>query len=326
MRILKGVPRCWLAVALTLLAGGYAAERRVDSGKIYDRAKAASVEVLVSGYLAGSGWFARNDGFIVTAAHVIGEHKDAIEIVFRAVGRLAARVIAMDRGHDLALLHAERAGTRVPFLAVADRMPDPGEDVYLFAAPMFRHEVMIRGAVGRRSPTFEYIADQGHYIEVYHISAPSPPGTSGGCWLNSKGEVVGSQSAFISKDGVGLGIALVPGPKAIGRLVRTRRSVATPCVGSAFEELWSQPTGFIARFPKGTSGLVPVLPAKGGPAERAGLVGDMVIVAVDGRPVRYRDAVLRAIRAKRPGELVTFSSLLPDGGARREIRVKLTQF
>ena len=143
--------------------------------------------------------------------------------------------------------------------------------------------------------------------------------------MDTAGGVIGSQSGFIAKDGIGLVIALVTDPDAIERLVRSRQSVATASVGTAFEEFSSQPIGFIARFPEGTTGLVPVLPVKDGPAERAGLVGDMVIIDVDGQPVQYRDTLLRIIRAKRQGDEVMFTALPPDSAKFRKINVILTQ-
>jgi S1-C subfamily serine protease len=294
-----------------------------DSGVLYDRAKAASVEILIDGHLAGSGWFAHREGLVVTAAHVLKARRSQTAVISPVAGRLPADTMAVDRGHDLALLRVPASGAPYPFLGTARGMPAPGKDVYLFASPMFRHQIMLRGAVGRRSPTFEYLPDQGHYIEAYHISAPSPKGTSGGCWLDARGRVVGCQSGFVSERGVGLGIALVTGPEAIRRLVRGRTSVTTPSVGTAFEEFWAQPAGFIARFPEGAAGLVPVLPVKGGAAERAGLVGDLLITAVDSRPVQYRDELLRVIRAKAPGDELTFTVLPPDGADPRHVKVTL---
>jgi len=326
MNIPKSALYCYLLLEICRAAVAHAAEHQLNSGTLYDRAKHASVEVLVAGRQTGSGWFAGSDGLVVTAAHVIHGRKGRIEIISPVAGRLAADPIAVDHGHDLAMLRVPKSRNPYPSLEIAETMPAPGKDVYLFASAMFRHEVMIRGTVARSSPTFEWLPNPGHYIEIYHISAPSPPGTSGGCWLDSTGHVIGCQSGFISKDGVGLGIALVTGPAAIARLVRSCKSVATPSAGTAFEEFWSQPVGFIARFPEGTAGLVPVLPMKGGPAERAGLVGDMVIIAVNDQPVQYRDALLRAIRSKRPGDVLTFTVLLPDGAKPKHINLTLTQF
>src|SRR6266404_1229802 len=46
----------------------------LDGAALYDRARAASVEILVAGRQDGSGWFASDDGLVVTAAHVVWGH------------------------------------------------------------------------------------------------------------------------------------------------------------------------------------------------------------------------------------------------------------
>ncbi|MBI1372270.1 MAG: PDZ domain-containing protein [Phycisphaera sp.] len=314
---------CATLLMLTLTSYPCAADQKIDTGAIYEKARAASVEVLVGGRLDGSGWFADPEGYIVTAGHAVWHRDEKVSVSSATLGRIPVEVVAFDLGHDIALLKAPKRDTPYPHLEINEHVPAPGQPVYLFGSAMFRHEVMVSGSVARAEPTFEYLSDQGHFARVYHVSAPSPKGTSGGCWLDSEGRVIGNQSAFMSQDGHGTGIAMTAAPDAIARLVKTRQSAATPSLGTAFEELWTQPVGFIKRFPEGTSGLVPVLAVKDGPAEQAGLVGDIVITAVDGRPFRYRDTLLRHIRSKKAGDEVTLSILAPDGGEPREIKITL---
>jgi S1-C subfamily serine protease len=301
----------------------HAAEPDLDGGALYEKAKAASVEVLIRGRQEGSGWFADPSGLLVTAAHAVWKRAKDVEIISPVAGRLPAEVLAFDRGHDIALLKVSDAGAPYPYLNVAKRPPPPGSDVFLFGAAFFRHAVMIRGNMARSSPTFEYLADQQCYTRVFHIAAPSPPGTSGGCWLDRKGRVVGNQSAFLSQNGVGMGIAMAASPDAIERLVRTRTSAGSPTIGSGLEEITSQMPDFISHFPAGTAGLVPVLPVEGGPAETAGLVGNIVITAADSVPVSYRDELMRYIRSKKPGDTVTFKILETDNPESRDIPVTL---
>ena len=293
---------------------------------IYRSASAASVEILVAGRLTGSGWLAHQDGLVVTAAHAVWKLKDKrIDVRSSTLGRIRAKLIAMDRGHDIALLKLTGRKEPFPFLKIADRAPLPGEDVYLFGAALFRHELMIKGAMARMKPTFEYLANQKTYIRIFHIGAPSPPGTSGGCWLDSQGRVFGNQSAFMSRNGVGLGVAMVAPPDAIARLVKTRKSASTPTADTAFEELWSQSQAFIKRFPQDITGVVPVLTVKGGVADKAGLKGDLLITSIDGRKIVDRDNFMRYLRTKKPGTEVTFKVMTPDKHESRGITIKLSE-
>jgi S1-C subfamily serine protease len=326
---------CALGLALAAAAGRQEpdapaappapAAAEAGAGSVYELARAASVEVLVAGRQEGSGWFADPDGLVVTAAHVVRQaaaEKLAVEVVWpRTTRRMPAEVVALDRGHDLALLRVARGDQGYPFLRVAARVPPPGEDVFLFGAAYFRHEVLVRGSVARAEPTYEYFAAQKAYAKVYHVSAPSPPGTSGGCWLDADGGVVGNQCGFMTIDGAGAGIAMTATPQAIRRLLDDPRSPAVPTLGCAFEELLSQPAGLIARYPNGAGGLVPVLIAEGGAAARAGLSDQTLITALDGRPVQWRDELLEGLYAKRPGDRVTLRVLGPNGAAARDVEI-----
>jgi S1-C subfamily serine protease len=302
-----------------------ATNTHLDGGAmVYRKASAASVEVLVAGRLTGSGWLAHKDGLVVTAAHAVWKLGDKpIDVRSLTLGRIRAKLIAVDRGHDIALLKLIGRKGPFPYLKIADRAPAPGADVYLFGAALFRHELMIRGAMARKKSTFEYLGNQKTYIRIYHIGAPSPPGTSGGCWLDSQGRVIGNQSAFMSRDGVGLGVAMVAPTDAIARLVRTRKSASTPTADTAFEELWSQSQAFIKRFPAGITGVVPVLTVKGGVADKAGLKGDILITGIDAHKIIDRDRFMSYLRTKRPGDEVTFKVMSPEKHESRNIKIKL---
>jgi serine protease DegQ len=299
----------------------------LDGARLYEHVRSASVEILVRGRLDGSGWFASEDGLVVTAAHVVWRRIEKgdgnLEIMSGALGRLDAEVLCVDRGHDLALLRAKVGSQKSPFLNVAREMPEPLDDAFLFGMANFRHDVLIRGSVARASTTFEYFEKEGSYVEMYHVSAPSPPGTSGGCWVDRRGRVVGNQSGFITLDRVGVGIALVAPPTAIRRLVEERTGAHTPTLGCGLEELGSQSVGYIARFPPRTSGLAPVLLVPDGPAASAKLGDTTLIIAIDGHPVARRDDLLSRITTHKPGDRVTLKVLAPDGGKSRDIEIAL---
>ena len=262
-----------------------------------------------------------------TAEHVIhGAPKGSITLRTHGNGEVEAQVVAVDPGHDLALLRVpekKEGAAEQPFLEISDKLPDPGDTVFLFGSAYFRHELMIRGAVARKNPTYEYLPNSRHYIKCTHVSAPSPLGTSGGCWLDEKGRVVGLQSAFMSKDGVGMGIAFVIIPDAIRSLLASGRTPERATIGCGLEESLSQPKAFLSRFPVGARGLVPVLHRKGGGAEAAGLTGDVLITHVDGVATPLKDAFLDVVRAKRPGESIKVTVLRPGSIDPSEVEVKL---
>jgi len=292
---------------------------------VYQRVLEASVEILADGRLQGSGWFADSAGYIITAAHVTSMHDPKVlECVWAAGGRrVPVDVIATDWANDVALLSVGEHIRDVPFLELAEDIPVPGQEVFLFGAPLFRHDFMVGGRVAKSRPAFDYFADRSMYMRSYAVTAPSPPGCSGGPWIDRRGRVVGTQSGFHNWQGGQSGIAIVSVPEAIRQLLRTHQSVVRASLGCGLEELWSQSPGFICRFPKGSEGVVTIPIEEGGAVEAAGLTMESLILTVDGKPVRYRDDVFGAVYRSKPGDVLTLSVLQPDASEPRDVRVTL---
>ena len=92
---------------------------------------------------------------------------------------------------------------------------------------------------------------------------------------------------------------------------------------SSLDELWTQPKGFIARFPKGTTGIVTVVPQKSGPVAKAKLTKESLITAIAGTPVASVDELMAIVRSKQPGDEVTLEVMDPDKKPRRTVKVRL---
>jgi S1-C subfamily serine protease len=141
--------------------------------------------------------------------------------------------------------------------------------------------------------------------------------------VDRRGRVVGVQSGYLNSAKAPAMIAIAAPPSALRTLLDTRTSAETTTLGTRLDELWTQPRGFINRFPAGTQGVVTVVPRENGPVAKAGLNKESLITAIDGRPVAYVDDVMAAIRAKRPGDAVTLEVMEPDKPARRTVTVRL---
>ena len=305
-------------------AAGQDAEAPPTTAELYERAKRASVEVLVDGHLSGSGWFADAEGLVMTASHVIRQPDARFEVLSPVAGRMPAKPVAVDMGRDLGLLRVEPREGGYPALPLADRPPPPGEEIFLLGAPVFRHAVLLRGMVARDGPAFEYYAELRCYIEIVHVAATVQHGTSGGPWFNRRGQVVGLQSGVmpVGKT-VYTGIAYVAPLDAIRSLLEKRRTTATPTIGCSVEEIWEQKRETLDRFPPGTEGLIVRLMRDDGPAARAGLKQWDLIIAADGQKVRLRDDLLGVIRRKQPGQPLELDVRSPDGTGTRKVAVRL---
>jgi len=319
------VTRVLTAVMGLSVLCGCAPRPTFDGQVLYESVRRASVFVLWNGRHIGSGFFATPDGLIVTSAHMVKGRTDGIEVVSPGCGRLKAERVAVDLGHDLALLRAPRRDEPYPWLPIADSAPPPASEVLLFGDPVFRHRLLLTGFVSVPEPTYCYNPSIGCYIRVFYVAGTSPEGTSGGSWVDRGGRVVGVQSGFLNSPKAPAGIAMVAPPDAIRQLLATRTSREVATLGTRLDELWTQSEGFIARFPKGTAGVLTVLPTKDGPVAKAGLTKGSLVTAIDGKPAIYVDDVMAAVRSKKPGDSVTLQVLDPGNKPHRSVTIPLAR-
>jgi S1-C subfamily serine protease len=266
------------------------------------------VEVLMDGRLQGSGWFASQDGEVITAAHVIKQGK-VIQIRDYKSRRIPYSIQAVDIGHDLALLKPSVNYTTPNFFKVSQTKPAPFEMIYLAGAALFRHNLILPGWVARAESTFEFSPVFDEYIAVYHVAADTPPGTSGGCWVNKRGQVVGLQSGLMTLSGAGQGVAFVVPPDAISKLLKEKRNQSTSTIQCIIEELWEQPVDVIKKFPESATGVIVVKLIKNGVAEKAGLKNGDLIISINGEKVEKRDDFIRALRKIKKGDIARLSVL-----------------
>jgi serine protease Do len=293
-----------------------------DRSALYERVTPACVEILSDGHLSGSGWFCSPEGLVMTAGHVMEKPEMNLEVLVAPDQRYKAHLVALDRGHDLALIEVEGAEGPFPTLPLAREMPAVGEDAFVFGMPLYRHAVLLTGQPARQGTTFEWLGTETSYAEIVHFHGASPQGMSGGPWINPQGEVIGLQSSMMSLNDAPMGIAFVSPLGAIRHLIETRRNGDTPHIGCAFDEFWEHDLDFIRSFPAGTEGVVIRMPAKDSPVEKAGLRELDCVTAVDGKPIRYRDQMVGAMRSKKPGETLELS-VLRKGEAARTVKVTL---
>jgi S1-C subfamily serine protease len=291
-----------LAIATPWLASLPAAPASpAATEKIYQRCEAACVEVLVNGRHSGSGWFARADGLVVTAAHMFDRRDVEVKVVSPGRGRLACSLVAVDRGHDIALLKTRVLAGDYPVLTLASARLRVGDEVLQFGAPLFRAGVLQPGRVARPDTAFEFYGDRKVYVEVVHVAAMMQGGTSGGPWLDQAGKVVGLQSGLMSMDGKPIGIAFLAPAGPIRALLKSLGDAETPEAGFWVDHLWERESEFLKKFPSGTEGLVVSGVRKDGPAARADVQPGDVVIAAEGRKVVRVRELLEIIRRKKPG-------------------------
>ena len=240
---------------------------------------------------AGSAVALTPDGFLLTSAHVVSGPGRSGRVALVDGRELSFNVVGLDRLSDLAVIRADGDGLAPATLGEAERLR-VGQLVVAIGNPHgFAGSVTagVVSALGRSLParsgrTFRYIDN------VIQTDAALNPGNSGGALVDSRGHLVGINTAVA---GVGLGLA-VPINDAtrqiIGALMRDGR-VRRAYIGIAGGP---RPLPPQARIRVGRdAGLEVVEVVDGSPAQRAGLRPEDLIVEIGGRPVERADDIQR---------------------------------
>jgi len=277
--------------------------------QLYQGVKSQVVEILVDGHLSGSGCFVNAEGLILTAAHVVAKPTREVEVLSTS-GRLPAKIVAVDPGHDLILLQVsspKEGGFN--FSPIAEKTPPVGEDVYIFGTPLYRHALLQKGMIARDKTTYEY---QDHWVRGVQIANSGQPGTSGSPWYNIRGEVFAVQSGTITNGSVTAGVSNASPLDAIKALIASRKNTSTSMLGIFVDEVWVLQPGTLKKYPKRIEGVVVQDVKKGSPAAHIGLKKGDIIVRVDDKRFSYREHFIDMMRAKKPGDEIRLHIIRPN--------------
>jgi serine protease Do len=150
----------------------------------------------------GSGFIINPDGFILTNNHVI-EEADEIKVILQDEREFEARIVGRDPKTDLALIkvHAAKALPTVP-LGDSETLRI-GEWVMAIGNPFGLSHTVTAGIVSAKGR----VIGAGQYDNFIQTDASINPGNSGGPLFNTRGEVVGINTAIIA-GGTGIGFAI----------------------------------------------------------------------------------------------------------------------
>lgn len=232
-------------------------------------------------YGQGSGVIVSADGFIITNNHVIADAVN-VEVILADRRQFKGRVVASDPKTDVAVVKIQATSLpTVPWgdssnLAVGDFVLAIGNPLGLSRTVTFG----IVSAVGRADVG---VADFEDFIQT---DAPINPGNSGGALVNTKGELVGINTAIASPTGgsVGVGFAIPSNMAraAMQSLIKTGR-VVRGFLGASTQDV-TPLLGKVFRLPDVKGAIVTDVHVRGS-AEKAGLKRGDVVERFDGRDV-----------------------------------------
>jgi len=267
----------------------------------------------------GSGVIVDEDGTILTNYHVI-EQSQEVKASLADGRELRARIVGADRRTDLAVLRVNKTSLPRARMGDSERI-EVGDIVLAIGNPFGLGETVTMGivsAIGRGSLG---LADYEDFIQT---DAAINPGNSGGALVNTRGEVIGINTAIYSRSGgyQGIGFAIPSGMARdvldsivkYGHVVRGYAGLGfqgiTPDLARAFG--LSESRGALV------TGVDP-----DGPAAGAGLRRGDVVVALQGRAITSDVDLRTQLSRLKPGDRAALE--IVRDGLRKDVTLVLSE-
>jgi putative serine protease PepD len=252
----------------------------------------------------GSGFLIDEQGHIVTNNHVVADAK-SLEVTLADGTKVPATLVGRDPNNDLAVIKISVPGRRLQFIPLGDSGAlQIGQLAIAIGNPFGLDRTVTTGVISSLNRSLR--SDSGREMRgIIQTDAAINPGNSGGPLLNSRGEVIGINSAIFSPSGgsVGIGFAIPvnTAKRLIPQLIATGR-VRHPWLGIAGITL--SPELAQALDLPAEKGILVAQVYPRSPAARAGLqggqrrvrvgntilaVGGDILTAADGKPVESMD-------------------------------------
>jgi serine protease Do len=248
----------------------------------------------------GSGVIVDPSGIVLTNAHVVERATD-IEAVTADGKKHKAKLVGVDRRTDLAVLRLQGGG---PFPAAtlgdSDRIK-VGDWVLAIGSPFGLQQTVTAGIISAKGRSI----GQGPFDDFLQTDAAINPGNSGGPLVNMSGEVVGINSAILSRSGgnVGIGFAI---PANMAKRIYTelvaKGKVTRGWLGVSIQPLTPElAASFGLSAPKGVliSDVV-----QDSPADKAGIKAGDIVTEFNGRKLDVPPDLQKIVASTDPGKSV----------------------
>jgi len=249
----------------------------------------------------------------LTNFHVVSA-AESLEVTLFDGSTHPARVVGMDPSNDIAVIRVKVAKAKLVPLAIGDSADlHVGQKVLALGNPFGLQRTLTTGIISSIERTIR--AKNGRTIKgIIQTDAAINPGNSGGPLLNSRGQVIGVNSAILSPVGqsadIGFAVPINTIKRILSSLIEKGRVIRADL---GLKQVFAMDQGiYILEL------------AEGGAADKAGLRPlEMVIerfgryyrrrpdpesadriVAVQGKPVRTLDELLSEVEAHAPGETI----------------------
>lgn len=255
---------------------------------------------------AGSGVIISTDGYIITNNHVI-DGADELEVTMNDNRKFAAKIIGADPSTDIALIKID--ATDLPTIPFGDSEKlKVGEWVLAVGNPFNLTSTVTAGIVSAKSRGNIGAGgrDRSKIESFIQTDAAVNPGNSGGALVNTRGELVGINTAIYSETGNFAGYSFAVPISIAGKVANDLKQYGTvqrAVLGVMIQDPQYVPDEEKADL-KALEGAYVGGFAERSSAKEAGIEKGDVIVAVNGVKIKSSSALQEQISKYRPGDKV----------------------
>ena len=256
---------------------------------------------------SGSGSILSPDGLVLTNNHVV-EGATAIELALTDSRRVAARVLGRDPDTDIAVLRAETTDLLPAVKLGNSKKVRPGQLAIAIGNPLGFESTVTAGIVSAVGRSLR--AQNGRLIgDVIQTDAALNPGNSGGPLVNSRGEVIGVNTAVImGAQGICFSVASNTAQHVLTQVLQHGR-VRRARLGIAGDQLRLPQRLKVQAGLTQDAGVRVVEVQTGSPAQAAGLEPGDVILSLDEERVTGIDDIARVLDGNKIGHRVAIRVL-----------------
>ena len=261
---------------------------------------------------SGSGVIISPDGYIVTNNHVVADGEQ-IEVTLNDNKSYKAKLVGTDPVTDVALLKIDAQDLPVIPFGDSDSLR-LGEWVLAIGSPFNLRSTITAGIVSAKGRSLPDMSG-GFKIESFiQTDAAVNPGNSGGALVNTRGELVGINTAIASNTGSYTGYSFAVPVSIVKKVVDDIKefgSVQRAMLGISMAEL-TQELASLAGMKGDFSGVYIAEVTRGGAAYNAGVKEGDVLVAIDGKKMKNPSEVQATVNSHKPNDMVMLQ-LVRDG-------------
>lgn len=247
----------------------------------------------------GSGVIISKDGYIVTNSHVVEDSDEIIVTIQNSSKEYKAKLIGSDNKTDIAIIKIEASNLQSIKFADSSTLLE-GDIVFAIGNPFGVGNSITQGIV---SALNKDNIGLNQYEDFIQTDASINPGNSGGALVDSRGALVGINSAILSRSGANNGVGFAIPSNMVkeiaqkliqhGKIVRGYIGIAISNLTNDIKELYSSKTGAL---------IINVEPNS--PANKANLQRGDLIIKIDDKSVKNANELKNLIGSLQPDSTV----------------------